>query len=275
VPDAIERLRADFPWPPFDSLPEDFPRMNRGNVFQGLAKVVSFVSHIERPVIVELGSEVGGSARYFCEHLNQPIVICLDLWPTRELSKGFFTGNERNPTGDERLSITKQLGTWAVFAHQTREFKDQIIPMHGDRLESLRTIGSYGVVPDLVYVDCIHKYRQVTEDLELVRTLFHGAILTGDDWAGPMNQVRAAVKDFSKRYSLPVDVYRTQYVFGHKFAVTLPERAGSWKLHLRWERRALRRRTRRARQAVTRAKRRLRKKVAALRARAGSRTPAQ
>lgn len=212
--EALDRLRESaFPWSRARPLGDDFPRANRGNLLKGLNKIVELLEGRDTPVILEIGSETGGSARHFCERLPTAVVIACDVWIKRSLGKGFYCGTERSEEADRALSITRHAGMWPVFAHQVRDHRDRIIPLRGDRLEAMRTVHAAGVRPTLVYVDCIHKYKEVTEDLELAFELFPQAILCGDDYWARNGEVIAAVEDFSRRIEAPYVLYGGQYVF--------------------------------------------------------------
>ncbi len=204
---SIETLRKVHPWPTFKPLPHAIANLERGNVKKGLKNTPPLLKDKKEPVIVEMGSEFGGSARLFIDTLDNPTVICLDAWTYRT------HGWDKSLRG---ITENKQYGMLAVFTHLCRNHKDNIICIRGDRLTGLKEVHKHEIKPDLVYVDCIHKYIHVLKDLELAQSLFPKTILCGDDWR--MNHpserfgVQRAVKEFAAKHGFTFIVYDNQYV---------------------------------------------------------------
>lgn len=199
----LAKLRKAYPWPSFEKIPSEISNKTRGNVRKGLQQIVELIKDKKSPTIVEIGSEFGGSARYFIDNLDNPTVICIDKWPVckflsvwgRDLS--YITNNPK-------------YGMMAVFAHLCRNYKDNIICIRGDRLNGLKTVSNFKISPDLIYVDCNHETAAVLADLKLCFSLFPNAIICGDDWR--MKRVKAAVVQFAKQRKLEVEVFNNQYL---------------------------------------------------------------
>ena len=224
----IEELRQKYPWKSCPELPCEIPRIRRGNVHKGLAQVVDLIRDRPSPIIVEIGSELGGSARFFCETLDKPTVICLDLWEVRRYGgPSFFvegTATREQLEAIDHITADPELGAWAVFAHQCREFRSQIIPIQGDRLVGLQEVHRHGVEPDLVYVDGPHGARDALKDLKTCFELFPDAILCGDDWRN-MKVTKAVLKFTLKHWrEIGFDCYDNQFVFFRRDRKGIPQR---------------------------------------------------
>jgi len=209
-----ELRNISYPWSNATIIKNKLVPINRGNVSRGLDRIVKLLEDIENPTILEIGSEIGGSANYFMKNLNStPNIICLDIWEKRGLGKGFFSNMEPSEKASKDAGITKKIGTFSVFYHQIKEYKDNIFPIKGDRIKSIHKIHKLGIQPDLIYVDCMHTYPECLNDLIEVRKLFPNAMITGDDYFSSNLEVMKSVEEFSNIHNQKYCVYGTQYVF--------------------------------------------------------------
>lgn len=201
---SLAELKKAYPWI-VPKIPEPIPFVKRER--HGFQHILSLLEKTQNPIILELGSEFGSSAITFIQKLQNPTVICLDKWSVRTYKTPLLWKKLSKYTG------SRQYGTWSIFAHQCFSYRDQIIPIRGDRLKGMQIVSKFEVKPDLVYVDCIHLYEQVTEDLELANNLFPQAILCGDDLNIKKGlPVKRAVTDFCENHGFKYRIYENQYV---------------------------------------------------------------
>jgi Methyltransferase domain len=182
--DALAELSAHFPWPV--TKPE-LSAVASNRLGWGLPENLlrSNINEQTR-VIVELGTWLGESARFFLEHALRATVICIDHW------KGSAEHERDNP---EMLPTL-----YEDFLALNWDYRDRIIPIRKDTADGLKTLASYHVVPDLIYVDASHEFNDVQLDLDLIDMHFQSAIVIGDDydWDG----VRRAVNRYVYRNDL-------------------------------------------------------------------------
>lgn len=200
-------------WENATVLKKKLPIINRGNVIKGLDRIPILVKHIGEPIILEIGSEVGGSTNYFCKYIKNSSIICLDIWGKQGLGTGFYSQGTRSKKADVALKTTKQIGMFSFFSHQVSKYKNRIYPIKGDRLLGIKTVYEAGIKPDLIYIDCMHTYPECLNDLILCRKLFPDAIITGDDYYSKNDEVKKSVEEFSILENVPYVIYGTQFVF--------------------------------------------------------------
>ena len=166
--------------------------MSRSNITE-LNKIFS-KQHFS--LIVELGSWVGVSTKFFLQKQPNAHVIAIDHW------KG---GVEHQGPHNHLFPVL-----YETFLVNCWQYKDRLIPLRTTTLEGMEYIKLLGLQPDLFYVDASHSYDSVTADLEYIYQNFPNAMITGDDWdwsnprLGWHLPVRKAVQAFAKKHEFKI-----------------------------------------------------------------------
>ena len=141
----------------------------------------------EPKVIVEIGSWLGKSSRFFYENSNATI-YCLDTW------KG--SQEHKHVKHSHKLPLL-----WETFCMNNWTFKDRIVPVRGDRLDGLEYLRFEGVEPDFFYVDGSHEYADVKQDILTIAKYWPEASIIGDDyaWSGVHSAVHECCRLLDRR----------------------------------------------------------------------------
>jgi predicted O-methyltransferase YrrM len=148
-------------------------------------------------MIIELGSWLGSSTRWFCENSNAK-VVAIDHW------KGSIEHVNRRDVKDKLPTL------YETFIVNCWDYRDRITPVKMDTISGLTWCSDMGFQPDIIFIDASHEYEDVLKDLETSHNLFPKAILVGDDWAWRNRRlqkrftVREAVVDFCKKKNFKV-----------------------------------------------------------------------
>ena len=178
----IEDLKKKYTWPDNEPMVTKSDQgWFSGNEFflENLPKDVA--------VIVELGSWLGKSTKFFLKNYPQAIVIAVDHWKGSKEHQIRFKG------------ILPTL--YDKFLANCWIFKDRLIPLRASTLAGLEEIQRYAVAPNFIYVDAGHSFREVVDDITKSITLFPNAIIGGDDWLwGKEHPVQKAVKHCAREF---------------------------------------------------------------------------
>lgn len=182
---ALADLIAANPWP---SERPDVPVVDWGWGVEG-AELLTELVDPETQVILEIGSLLGGSARFWADHCPRAAVLCVDPWidVTQVSDRPFL---EHVPELVD-VVVGRVDGMYDVFLAANWELQDRITPLRGFSPDRLASVHAAGVEPDVVYIDGSHVYEDVIADLSAARALFPDALLCGDDYDWPA--VAAAV----------------------------------------------------------------------------------
>ncbi len=173
------------PWPP--ERP-DAPAVDWGCGVEG-ADLLKELVDTDAEVILEIGSLLGGSARFWADHCPGATVLCVDPWlDVAEVADRPFL--EHVPELVD-VVVGRPDGLYEVFLASNWDYRDRIIPLRGFSPDRLASVSAAGVEPAVVYIDGSHVYEDVIADLSTARTLFPSALLCGDDYSWP--PVAAAV----------------------------------------------------------------------------------
>ena len=139
----------------------------------------------DRPIglIVEIGSWLGASARWFLETFAGPIhdggaqqqasLICIDPWP------------EDSSWADPALQVRAPTA-WEQFAANCWHLRAWITPVRLPSREGLPAIAGelerQRRSPDLVYVDGDHSREEVLADIRFCTATWPDALVLGDDY---------------------------------------------------------------------------------------------
>lgn len=185
---GIEELRRRWPWPA--TKPDVKP--NSSGWFHGdCQRLLEQRIGPDTRVIIELGSWLGMSTRFFLQQAPSATVVAIDHWEgSREHQSSEFA--EMLPV----LYDTFLVNLWG--------YRDRLIPLRADTVRGIDIVAGLGIAPDLVYVDASHEVADVERDIRRVRQAFPGALIVGDDWTWP--SVREGVTR-ALQYTLGVSLF--------------------------------------------------------------------
>lgn len=161
-------LQSRYPWPRHRPLlpVDDHGWLGAGNV----RLLTEWLSNHAPRLILELGSWLGRSTRFFLQTCAEARVIAVDHWGL--LPSGDYFGIE--PERVLRLYPQFQANCWSE--------KDRLGLCRNDTINGLREIAGLGLSPDFIYLDADHSRSAVERDLQLLSELFPQAVWAGDDW---------------------------------------------------------------------------------------------
>lgn len=134
-------------------------------------------------LVLEVGSWLGKSARWFATASPGVRVIAVDHW----------LGSEENVVDPRWQTLLPNL--YEQFVVNCWGHRRSIFPIRLDSVSGMRLLAHYKIKPDLVYIDAAHDYLAVRRDIETALELFPRAQLTGDDYN--QDGVRQAVAEAS------------------------------------------------------------------------------
>jgi len=151
-------------------------------------------------VIVEIGSWLGLSARFWLKKASNAHVICIDTWK----------GSSEHVLEDEWRNRLPTL--FETFCVNQWEWRDRVTPIRMKSIDGLLVLNKYDVNPDFIYIDGSHEYADVLADLSVAHSCFPDASLIGDDWNyvhkfpdRAYKTVQEAVKHFCKTMDFTVE----------------------------------------------------------------------
>lgn len=179
---SLEDLKSEFYFPAEKPAEVDlsiYPKwFNRHHI--------NFMKKLINPgvkLILELGSWVGYSSRWFCNEYNTDL-ICVDHW------KG-------SAEHDDRFTQQQLDDLYDAFILSCWNYKDQIIPLRMSSTKGMVKVYDEGLSKDVevVYIDASHQYEDVLVDIEMAYYMFPNATLIGDDfiWKNPTQKMRRTV----------------------------------------------------------------------------------
>lgn len=141
-------------------------------------------------VIVEIGSWLGKSSRFLCQN-SEATVYCLDTW------KG--SAEHKHQKHSHKL-----IKLWETFCVNNWTYKDQIVPIKGDRLDGLEYLQFEGIEPDMFYVDGSHEFDDVKADIMTIEKYWPGKVIVGDDylWSGVHSAVHGCSRLLGRRFEV-------------------------------------------------------------------------
>lgn len=176
---GLAALAAAHPWPA--SRPES-PTSDWGWGIEGedlLRRAVPTTA----TVVVEIGTLLGASARFFATHCPEATIVCVDPWfDVDDPADRPFLAEVPELT---EAVVGRPDGIHQVFLASNWDLRDRLIPVRGFSPDALAPIHGHGVEADVVYIDGSHVYEDVIADLTTARALFPDAVLCGDDWNWP------------------------------------------------------------------------------------------
>lgn len=203
APVGFSDLWASYPWPADVPFPEA-PLTGRDS--EGFDLLLDLIRDRQAPtVVMEVGSEFGGSTRRFLDEADT-WVVSVDPWPDSYGSNSF-----------------PELKTFLQGPGAMHQMFQTFCWEHRDRLATVREFSpagplrvyDAGVPVDLIYIDGDHRYDAVISDLNIADALFPDAVLCGDDWQlksghkkyeGMGYPVRRAVESWAAFHDCHVEV---------------------------------------------------------------------
>lgn len=195
-PPSVSEIVASNPL--YKNITERFEYDDR-NWFTNQASLSVVLERLKPKKVLEVGSFLGASARFFAAFPSITEVYCVDHWDRnrqQNYTPGYF--NERFVNN-----------TYEIFLANT------IHRMHGEKIKPVRLdsraaadyLGKHGHTFDLIYIDGDHSTLGAARDLELFMPLLNpDGLLCGDDWAWQTepNNVAGAVITFAKSRGMNV-----------------------------------------------------------------------
>lgn len=189
-PAALAQLARDFPWPAEKpSVP--VPTEHLGWFHPSSRDLLQKELNADTKLVVELGAWLGLSTRFIADQAPHAKIITID----------HFQGGPEHRRRREWAALLPTL--YETFLACNWEYRDRVIPLRMTTCEGLLALASYGLQPDLIFVDADHSYEAVQSDVALCRQLFPEARLVGDDYDDP--DVRLAVNEQGTRDRLTVE----------------------------------------------------------------------
>lgn len=189
-------------------LPCDLQGWNGASeVFQNL------IDEVNPEIIIEVGTWKGLSAinmATHCKNNNKNVnVYCVDTWlGALEFWDDLKATSERNLLLKNGYPQIYYQFLSNVVHH---EVQDYITPFPTTSLIAARYFKKHNIKSKLIYIDASHDYDDVIIDLENYYPLLeNGGIIFGDDYEAWVD-VKQAVKDFTKQYSLTYNVYENNF----------------------------------------------------------------
>jgi len=168
IVNPIHLLRSLFPWPAEKpDVPERHERWFNQQKQILLRKVIPH----DVGLVVELGSWLGDSTRWFCEWCPEATVIAVDTW---------FGSVEHLL---RRRSVLPML--YDTFLANCWEYRNRLIPFRNTSLAALNFLYRLELEPDMIYFDSDHSFWGLLAELETSHALFPRCIFVGDDYGDP------------------------------------------------------------------------------------------
>jgi len=185
----------------------------------GIELLLDLIDKDKLFIVVEIGSEFGGSTRRFLAHSPEVWVVSIDPWPA----------NYPAPWDSLKPHLAEDGSMEALFRSFCWEYRDRLIPRRGVSPRGLVELYETGLRPDLIYVDGLHTYDGVYEDLTVCQALFPDSRIGGDDWdfegiafkyEGMKFPVRYAVKQFAVHHQHDIVHHENTWLINPQAGVT-------------------------------------------------------
>jgi hypothetical protein len=181
---GLIELKNAFPFPA--NIPE-VPPHDHGWFWEAHVELLSGAMGPHVNVILELGSWLGKSTRWFAEKSPNATIIAVDHWQ----------GSAEHFEKPEWSTLLPTL--YETFIKNCWAFRDRIIPLRMNTISGMGFVNQFGVNPDLIFIDAGHDYASAYGDVSNALRLFPNAALCGDDfyWAGVNRAVTEHVQQGS------------------------------------------------------------------------------
>ena len=178
--DPIRLLKSIFPWP--DAKPGVLEQRERW--FNPRKQILlREVVPRDAKLVVELGSWLGDSTRWFCEHCPEATVVAVDTWlgSVEHLLK--------------RRDLLPVL--YDTFLTNCWEYRDRLIPFRNTSLAALNFLAGLKLKPDVIYFDSDHSEHGLVAELATAADHWLDPVFVGDDYKEG-NTVADAISAFQQ-----------------------------------------------------------------------------
>ncbi len=169
----LELLRSTFSWPQQAPRAQQVDWCLDAGGKHLVERIIRSKSH---PIVLEIGSFVGGSAKRWLECSPNVTVICVDPWAFETPLRDF--ARRQGQTAATIRQLEQPDGVLQTFLANLWSHRQRVIPIRGRSPEALFWIDEHWVQPDVIYLDA----DKSGSELEVCRQLFPQARITGDDW---------------------------------------------------------------------------------------------
>ena len=156
----------------------------------------------QNPIFMELGAELGSSAKEMLEDFKTTNVISVDIW-TNEVNHSWPEIND--------ILLDSKYGPFSIYSNVLYDYKDRVIPIKDWTVNGLDTVKSFNVTPDLIYIDASHDYPNVFNDIEKAHNVFPNVTLCGDDFKTKPG-VKQSIDEFCQKYNFSVESSENQWI---------------------------------------------------------------
>jgi len=180
----ISPLKAQYPWP---SASPGIRFDHHGWFGWCHCLMLRTVLPKDTKLVLELGSWLGRSTRYFLNACPRADVIAVDHWGRSELI-----------ANDDPTCEGKMHNLYDRFLSNCWGFKSRLVPIRATTVAGMQTVKAHGLVPDVIYIDANHTYEDMRQDINMAFSLFPEARLCGDDYGGKWTGLKQAVDEFCR-----------------------------------------------------------------------------
>lgn len=147
--------------------------------------VLNNIVDIKASTVLELGSWLGTSIKFFAQKCPNANLICIDTWQ----------GSPEHQNSKEVLNVL-----YKTFLVNTLHLKNRLVPLKTNTIDGMSIVEHFNIEPDVIYIDAAHDYDSVLKDLETSYNLWPKAQIIGDDinWY----TVRNALSTFASKYNI-------------------------------------------------------------------------
>lgn len=180
--DPITVLKSLFPWP---AERPNVP-LRRERWFNTKKQVLlRRTVPTDVKLVIELGSWLGDSTRWFLDHCPEATVVAVDTW----------LGSCEHLMKKRRLLPVLH----ETFLANCWEYQNRLIPFRNTSLAALNFLNGLGLKPDAIYFDSDHSHHGLVAELETAQLFFPEAVFVGDDYTG--GTIAQTIEEFTNAFS--------------------------------------------------------------------------
>jgi predicted O-methyltransferase YrrM len=185
---GFSELKDTFSWPKEkpNVVPNEEPKWFGPHV----TSVFDYLIPRDSKIVLEIGSWLGTSIKFFGQHCPKAELIAVDIW------EGLANHN-----ADGTVTATYELEKlYDTFLVNTWELKERLVPVRLLSVTGMKVIKYFGVEPDVIYIDAAHDRENVFADISTAYELFPKALICGDDFR--YDGVVDGLTDFMRKYKV-------------------------------------------------------------------------
>ncbi len=145
------------------------------------------------PVVLEVGTFLGGSALRWLKSGPSVRVVCVDPWE----GEWWVTYARQRGWKDLEQRFAEPSGPLKVFLTNLWDYRDRVVAVQGYAPAKLHALHDLGLQPQVVYFDSDKSGSGMKEAVRL----FPDAVIAGDDWTWGRKQgypIRATVAEIAR-----------------------------------------------------------------------------